>query len=203
MNEQDLQNGNSSNNTGNNLDGHRITFLELILNIVAFAFAATFEYKGYDHFRWWFFIIGIIISVFLSLAFDAEKYNKGAYIGSFIGFFIVFALIFQGIGLPVWTWLIIWPILYSVMVKIISRIKAKQTTCDRCKKEYAMEVYDTKFLGSERISITKSQWITDVYGKQHENRYEVPGKREYYRDHRRCKYCGYEDTIDYTEEHEN
>ena len=89
------------------------------------------------------------------------------------------------------------------MVSIILKAKAKQTTCDKCKKEYAMEVYDTKFLRSENISITKSQWITDIYGKQHENFYEVPGRREYYRDHRRCKYCGYEDTIDYSNEFEN
>lgn len=192
-----------TNNTGNNMGDHKISFLELILNVIAFAIVAGFEIGDNDHFRWWFFIIGIIISVFLSLAFDAEKYNKGAYIGSFIGVFIVFTIIFILIGLPIWTWLIIWPILYSVMVKIISRIKATQTTCNKCKKEYAMEVYNTEFLRSENISITKSQWITDIYGKQHENFYEVPGRREYYREHRRCKYCGYEDTNDYYNELEN
>ena len=200
MNRHDLQNGNYPNNKANNMGDHKISFLELVLNIIAFAIAADFDDP---HYRWWLFIIGVIISFFLAFAFDAEKYNKGAYIGGFIVAFIVFALIFNGIGLPLWTWLIIWPVIYTIMVKIISRIKAKQTTCDRCKKEYAMEVYDTKFLGSERISITKSQWITDIYGKQHENRYEVPGKREYYRDHRRCKYCGYEDTDNYSLEFEN
>lgn len=184
-------------NNGNNTDGQKISILELVINILVFAFLAT----GDDHYRWWFLIIGIFISIFLAYSFDAEKYNKGAFIGGSIVAFIVAAVLLS--FLPLWTGLIIWPILYSIMVSIISKVKAKQTTCDKCRKEYAMEVYDTKFLGSENISITKSQWITDIYGKQHENRYEVPGKREYYRDHRRCKYCGYEDTIDYFNECEN
>ena len=197
MNRHDLQNGNYPNNKANNMGDHKISFLELVINILVFAFLAT----GDDHYRWWFLIIGIFISIFLAYSFDAEKYTTGAFIGGSIVAFIVAAALLD--FLPLWTGLIIWPILYSIMVSIISKVKAKQTTCDKCRKEYAMEVYDTKFLGSENISITKSQWITDIYGKQHENRYEVPGKREYYRDHRRCKYCGYEDTIDYTEEHEN
>jgi len=182
--------------TESNNGDPKISFLELVLNIIAFAIVAGFD----DHFRWWFFIIGIIISFFLSFAFEAEKYNKGAYI---IGFIVAFmlSLIFPFM-LPLWTWLIIWPIVYSIMVSIISRIKAKNTTCGRCKKEYAMEVYDTKFLGSENVSITKSHEITDVYGKQHTNYYEVPGTREYYMDCRRCKFCGYEDTVKYSVDRE-
>ena len=176
---------------------HKISFLELVINIFVFAILAGYD----DHFRWWFFIIGVFISIILAYSFDAEKYNKGALIGGSIVAFIVAFICLT--FLPLWTELIIWPILYSIMVKIISRIKAKNTTCKNCNKEYAMEIYDTEFLRSENISITKSQWITDIYGKQHENYYEVPGRREYYRDHRRCKYCGYEDTINYSQEIEN
>lgn len=185
-----------TNNTGNNMNGHKITFLELVLNILAFGCIADIDY-----FHWWFFIIGFFISIFLAYIFDAEKYDKVDYI---VGFIIVFfAALFSVASLPLWTGLIIWPVFYSIMVFIISKVKATQTTCDKCKKEYAMEVYDTEFLGSENISITKEHVVTDVYGKEHTNYYEVPGRREYYRDHRRCKFCGYEDTIRYSRDYEN
>ena len=193
MNEQ---NGNNPDNS----NGHRITFLELAINLTSFAIAAI----GKDHYQWWILIVGFFISLILSWLFDAEKYDKAA-----LASVSIFVLIFSG-GLfifltdwPQWTWLIIWPIVYSVMVLILSRAKAKHTTCGNCKKEYAMEVYNTQFLRSENISITKKEWITDVYGKQHENYYRVPGRREYYIDYRRCKYCGYEDTDNYSLEFEN
>ena len=188
-------------NTGNNSDGKKISFLELVFNVISFFILAFFDNED---FQWWFFIIGVVISIFLSWFFDEEKYNLGAYILAFIVVFLVFVTIWDlYLGLPIWTWLIIWPILYSIMVKIISKSKAKETTCGNCMEEYAMEVYYTELVDSENISITKSQWITDIYGEKHENRYEVPGKRDYYIGHRRCKYCGYEDSIYYSFEHEN
>lgn len=196
MNEQHLQNGNHSGN-GN---GHKITFLELAINLTSFAIAAIGKY----HYQWWILIVGFFISLFLSWLFDAEKYDRATF--AIVSFFVLCfsgGLFFFCTDWPQWTWLIIWPVIYSVMVLILSRAKAKHTTCDKCKKEYAMEVYNTQFLRSENISITKKEWVTDVYGKQHENYYRVPGRREYYVDFRRCKYCGYEDTDNYSLEFEN
>ena len=199
-NNQNLQNENHTDGAVNNTNGHKITFLELFLNILSFAIISGCDDGGY---KWWVLILGAIISVVLSWMFDAEKYDRLTYVITFIGVFIVSILVFAFIELPAWTWLIIWPTLYTIMVKIISRIKAAQTTCDNCKKEYAMEVYDTKFLRSESISIRKEEWITDVYGKQHKNAFYVPGTRCYYKDLRRCKYCGYEDFVQYSTETEN
>lgn len=205
MNNQNLQNENHTGGAVNNTNGHKITFWELFLNVVAFALIGCFK----DDYNWWFFIVGVFVSIVLSWLFDAEKYDKVTFIVTFIMTFVVSGLVYIGImaddrdGLSIWPFLIIWPIIYSIMVIILSKIKAKQTTCDNCKKEYAMEVYDTKFLRSESISIRKEEWITDVYGKQHKNAFYVPGTRSYYKDLRRCKYCGYEDYVQYSEDSEN
>jgi hypothetical protein len=200
MNEQNLQNGNCADGADNNASGHKITFLELFLNVVAFAIVASF---GEGSYQWWIFIVGAVISAILAWYFDAEKYDKATLGVTFVIVFLISAVIFGDIiKLPAWAWLLVWPVIYAIMVLILSKIKAVQTTCDNCKKEYAMEVYDTVFLRSENISIEKKQKITDVYGKEHFNSYYVPGIRRYYRNHRRCKYCGYEDTVKFSEEEE-
>lgn len=201
MNEKGLQNENLTSNEKNTTGGHKITFLELFFNLAVFAILDFALFP--DKFEWWFFIVGAIISIILSWIFDTEKYNKGSYIGgtAILIIFVFFFSIF--INIPNWTWLIIWPIAYSILVLIISKVKALQTKCGYCKKEYAMETYETEYLGAKQISITKRGEFTDVYGKKHTNYYEVPGTKEYYMDYRRCKFCGYEDTVNYTKEYEN
>lgn len=198
-NNQNLQNEDHAGGADKNINNHKITFMEFAINFIVFAIAAI----GKDHYQWWFLIVGVIISLILSWLFDAEKYNRVALAFVSVFVFLIGGFIFLTTDWPQWTWLIIWPTLYSIMILILSRTEAKHTTCGNCKKEYAMEVYNTQFLRSENISITKKEWITDAYGKQHENYYRVPGRREYYVDYRRCKYCGYEDTDNYSLEFEN
>lgn len=170
-------------------------------------YSAVAFIKGIDSFLW-FLIGGAIVSVILGFLFQKIRKNQDIRLHGLSE--VVFIIGYLGI-IALWIYkdlFLLIPLfgfpLIALLSSWINRMQNdKETKCNGCGEKGAMEVYNTKRTGSEQISITKYEEITDVYGEKHQNRYYVPGTRYYYRDYRRCKYCGYEDYVNGYWEEEN